>query len=150
MTAEGERKYVAGFLFHKGRVLLVRKTHPKWQENMMNGVGGKMDDGEEATVAMVREFNEEAGLSLVGWNFFCTEYGPGYVCHFFRYTLPDATKYTPPKVNDEGEELEWCDPNNVKFPVIGNLHWLLQLAQDPRSLTSIVRTESDIRKIVTW
>lgn len=150
MNAEGYRKYVAGFLFHKGRVLLVRKNRPLWQKDMMNAVGGGVEDGEEATVAMVREFREEAGLSLVGWNFFCTEFGPGYEVHFFRYVLPPDTAYNAPKTNDSGEDLEWCDPNGPKYPMIGNLHWLLQLAQDPRPLTSVIRTTGDIRKIVTW
>jgi 8-oxo-dGTP pyrophosphatase MutT (NUDIX family) len=152
MSEEIVRRYVAGFLFRRGRVLLVRKTHPKWQARMMNGIGGEIEDGEESLAAMTREFNEEASLRILDWQFFASEYGPGYEVHFFRYSLRDDSPgyYNSPLTNDKGEDLEWCDPNNVKYPIIGNLHWLLPLAQDPRPVECVVRTTGDIRKLVTW
>lgn len=155
MSDENHRRYTAGFLFrpkrpHVYQVLLVRKTHPKWQAGMMNAVGGEMEVGETGKQCMEREFREEAGFVTSDWDLFCTEQGPGYDVHFYRYYMHPDMVYTAPKQNDKGEELEWCDPNNVKYPVIGNLHWLLKLAQDPRPLSSVIRTSGDIRKIVTW
>lgn len=144
-------RYVAGFLFHKGRVLLVRKSHPKWQENMMNGVGGGIEGDESERDAMRREFHEEAGMMLHNWQAFAVEHGPGYEVHFFRCTLPDGVVLTNMrKINDVGEDLEWRDPMNVKYPFIGNLNWLLPLAMDPRPIHAMVETTGDIRKLVTW
>lgn len=146
------RNYVAGFLFNdRGMVLLVRKTHPGWQANLMNAVGGEIEKPETPHEAMIREFTEEAALRTQDWNKFCTETGPGYRVHFYRCFLTKANaNYQPPRANDKGEELEWCDPRSVKYPVIGNLNWLLPMAGDPRHLNVSVTTGDDIRAIATW
>jgi 8-oxo-dGTP pyrophosphatase MutT (NUDIX family) len=148
--SDEHRCYTAGFMFLKGRVLLVRKNHPKWQVGMMNAVGGEVEGGESLLQCMMREFHEEANYLTDRWQYFCAEFGPGYEVHFFRLFADSKLKYTPPKTNDKGEELEWCDPHGVKFPVIGNLNWLLPLAFDPRQIDCTVRTTGDIRKVVTW
>ena len=148
------RRYTAGFLLHKTRVLLVRKSHPKWQQGMMNGIGGEIEPGEETDASFVREFLEETGWNLANWRheLFCTEYGPGYEVNFYRARLPDETDVGAVdwKCNDKGEELEWCEVNSIKYPVIGNLHWLLPMALDPRPIWCQFHTNGDIRKIVTW
>lgn len=155
----GYRKYVAGFLFRVipntprfKEVLLVRKNHPDWQRGMMNGIGGEIESGESMHTCMMREFKEEANFITNGWDLFSSEHGPGYEVWFFRHTIegPLAEKYVAPPANDANEALEWCDALNVKYPVIGNLNWLLPLALDPRPLQSRIETTGDIRKIMTW
>jgi 8-oxo-dGTP diphosphatase len=56
--------YVAGFLFDSKRenVVLIRKNKPEWQADKLNGVGGKIEDGEVPAAAMFREFTEEDRL----------------------------------------------------------------------------------------
>lgn len=158
MTAEGYRRYTAGFLFKPihgasptaRRVLLVRKSHPKWQAGMLNAIGGEFEEGEDGRACIKREFHEEANLLTDDWDLFCTEMGPGYEVHFYRHTLhPDAV-YKAPAKNDKDEDLDWHDADVQKYPVIGNLNWLLPLARDPRPINCVMRTEGDIRKIVTW
>jgi 8-oxo-dGTP pyrophosphatase MutT (NUDIX family) len=154
METQELKRYSAGFLFAKTgaltRVLLVRKRKPDWQRGHLNAVGGVFEPGEEAAVCMAREFYEEANYITSAWDMFCSEYGPGYEVHFFRAWKRRGEDWTPPSHNDSGEELEWCDPHNLKSPAIGNVHWLLQMALDPRQINSVIRTTSDIRKIVTW
>jgi 8-oxo-dGTP pyrophosphatase MutT (NUDIX family) len=151
MSSAGHRRYVAGFLFCNGRVLLVRKTHPAWQAKLMNGVGGGIEKDETAAMAMRREFLEETGIDVESWDYFAIEHGPGYEVLFFRYFLHDREiARSANNVNDTGEELEWCDPVTPKFPVIGNLNWLLPLALDPRPIRVTARTTGDIRKLMTW
>lgn len=55
-------EYVLGFCFDTRlvMVLLIRKTRPEWVAGRLNGVGGKVRDGEAPVQAMGREFSEEA------------------------------------------------------------------------------------------
>ncbi len=63
------RHYVAGFLFdyNHSNVLLIHKQRPAWQAGLYNGIGGKVQSGETHYHAMVREFEEEAGLYFDAW-----------------------------------------------------------------------------------
>lgn len=58
--------YCLGFAFdYGGNVLLLRKhpgRGPSSVRNRLNGLGGKIRDGESAVNAMVREFREESGI----------------------------------------------------------------------------------------
>lgn len=59
-------EYVLGFAFDPiGQyVLLINKNRPKWQEGLLNGVGGKVDAEDKSLEdAMVREFKEETGIN---------------------------------------------------------------------------------------
>jgi 8-oxo-dGTP pyrophosphatase MutT (NUDIX family) len=151
------RRYVAGFLFREDEVLLVCKTHPKWQAGLLNAIGGEIEGFESAMEAMVREFTEEVHYQTNAWEMFAVEYGPGYEVTFFRHTLsPDFEKkspFVPPDENDRGEELMWvrCSKYDmISNSVVGNLRWLLPLALDPRQINCIIRTTGDIRKLKTW
>ena len=81
-----KREMVVGFLISRdnNNVLLVEKTHPDWQAGLLNGIGGGVEPGEPALVAMCREFVEETGIKdAFNWRLFCTEIGRDYVVHFF-------------------------------------------------------------------
>lgn len=57
-------RFVVGLMFDNSlqTVVLIRKTKPKWQVGKLNGVGGKIEDGESEIASMVREFHEETGV----------------------------------------------------------------------------------------
>lgn len=61
------RRFVLGFCFDFGyhNVLLIEKNRPPWQAGKLNGIGGKIEEGESPAAAMAREFREETG-GLVG------------------------------------------------------------------------------------
>lgn len=65
------KKYVLGYAFNKDldNVILINKNRPEWMAGKLNGVGGKIEPGEEADDAMVREFEEETGIhtTLNNW-----------------------------------------------------------------------------------
>jgi len=58
------KSYVCGFAFSEGGkfVYLIEKNRPAWQVGCLNGIGGGVDEGEEPIQAIVREFEEEAGV----------------------------------------------------------------------------------------
>ena len=54
------KNYVMGLIYDDiGRVLLIKKNHPKHQVGKWNGVGGKIEEGENSLQAMPREIKEE-------------------------------------------------------------------------------------------
>ena len=61
--------YVLGFAFDDlGRVALIRKARPAWQAGKLNGVGGRIENGETVLDAMVRKFREETGVLVPDWD----------------------------------------------------------------------------------
>lgn len=58
-------RYVVAFVFNEtlNRVWLIRKNKPEWQKGCLNGIGGKIEEGETAEEAMHRELLEESGVS---------------------------------------------------------------------------------------
>lgn len=58
--------YCLGFVVDPSgeRVLLMEKRRPSWQAGRLNGIGGKVEGEETGVEAMVRECQEETGLSL--------------------------------------------------------------------------------------
>lgn len=118
--------WVAGLLFNtKGELALVSKTHPKWQAGKLNGVGGKIDEGESPVAAMQREFIEEAGVEVEGWQEFALLKVQDGQVHFFvahgDYEIKSMTD----------EEVGWFDTATLqKLPLIQNLEWLIPLALD--------------------
>lgn len=56
--------YVLGFGFSDEKLVLIEKDHPADQKGKINGVGGKIMQGENAWQAMTREFKEETGVDI--------------------------------------------------------------------------------------
>lgn len=58
--------YVLAFAFDDlGRVALIKKARPEWQQGKWNGVGGKIEDFDAyPSEAMSREFEEETGVRI--------------------------------------------------------------------------------------
>jgi len=118
--------WVVGFLFNnKGEVALVSKTHPAWQAGKLNGVGGKIDDGETPAQAMQREFSEEAGADIAEWREFALLKVQDGQVHFFAAQGDHELR----SMTDE--KVGWYKVAEVtQLPIIKNLAWLIPLALD--------------------
>jgi 8-oxo-dGTP diphosphatase len=129
-------KYVVGFMFNPqmSMVAMIRKKRPKWQNGLMNGIGGKVEPGESVEDTMIREFSEETGYDThEKWRVFCAASGVNndkstMVIDFF-YTFGPLHKL----VSMTDEEIVIVNVTEIfqepkKF--IGNIPWLIALCLD--------------------
>lgn len=76
---------VTGFLYHKGKVLLIKRSE---DETFMPGKfempGGKVDFGENPEESLVREFKEETDLDIKVWKPFSV----------FSYVSEESQRHT--------------------------------------------------------
>jgi 8-oxo-dGTP diphosphatase len=118
--------YVCGFLFDRNfeNILLIRKNRPEKQKGRLNGVGGKVEEGESFRQAMEREFREEAGITISGddWNECVELVGPDYEVNFYWYfgDLSEAKSMT-----DEPLEIHRVDSLIGNKDVLTNLKWII-------------------------
>jgi len=116
--------YVLGFLFNdKKQVWLIRKTKPEWQKGKLNGIGGKVEMGEDCVAAMIREFKEETGLTITNWDKFCT-LSDGLKYQIICYVA--NSNEIPQTTTDEVVGL--YDSKNLPDDVLFNSYWLIPMA----------------------
>lgn len=126
------RSYVLGFLFDglSGSVILIQKDKPDWQKGLLNGVGGKIEEGETPLAAMVREFAEETGANTDPeiWNNFCTLQGDDFVVHCFK--AKSTAMWTCARTR-ESEFVVKVEVRDLHLRrCVTNVNWLIPLALD--------------------
>lgn len=108
--------------------MLICKRKPEWQKGLLNGVGGKIEEGEYCNVAMSREFEEETGVktAYTDWKKFTEMHMPDeVVVYCFVTRLPRDND----RVRSTTEELVmWHDVDRISAPIIPNLRWLIPMA----------------------
>ena len=122
--------YVLGFMFSPdgNEVVLVKKNRPAGQNGRLNGVGGKVNSGEGYFEAMVREFEEEAGVHEENWTHYADMNGVDWNCRVFysfseKY-LDAQTMTDEPIVVENVEYVNRLDSSEA----ISNIKWLMNLA----------------------
>lgn len=119
-------EYAVGFAFDDdGRVALIRKNRPAWQEGRLNGIGGHVEEGENPDDTMVREFEEETGVRLEGWKKFVRMSFPGAVIHFYKVRTSADVLGSLETVTDEEVVVHERPFSDLIIP---NLTWLIPLA----------------------
>jgi 8-oxo-dGTP diphosphatase len=141
MTSKSEepkhQQYVVGFMFSQDRrfVALIRKARPEWQKGKLNGIGGKLEEGETGWTAMAREFQEETGCKTKGsdWHYYAVmsgtnDDGNSFECHCFTM-LGDVGRI---RTVDEDEPVLAIYARSIltMSDLIDNLAWLILLAID--------------------
>lgn len=130
------QKYVLGFMFDelKEKVVLIRKSKPKWQEGFYNGVGGKVEDIDTSYEhAMVREFKEETGVTTYEyeWNKLLTMEEDGTFSVDVFYCFSD--KWNKVKTM-ETEKVECFDVEYhwqyLRENTLSNVPWLIMACLD--------------------
>lgn len=120
------KRYVLGFLFDsKKMVWLIRKTKPEWQKGLLNGIGGKIEDGETPFQAMCREFKEEADLDIDSWKHFANltdTFGYDVYC-FYAHSDKIGRSMTEELIGRY--HLNYVNETDLVIP---NLKWLIPMA----------------------
>lgn len=122
-------KYVVGFMFDPKEygVLLIKKKKPDWQKGKLNGIGGKIEEGETSFEAMRREFREEVGIDYTEWSYVITMYGEDWSVDVFSaiaYQVHGHKKM-------EKEVPVYIGLHELdKYPLISNLYWLIPMCLD--------------------
>lgn len=129
------KKYVLGFLFSYGgeKVALIKKNKDDWQKGLLNGIGGKINSGENQAAAMFREFKEEAGVELLNVNMthFGTMKGEGWSVELYKM-FSDDLLWKVKTNSDEGEVGIYNTMEVTGYLTgpnrISNLNWLIPIA----------------------
>ncbi len=129
-----QQLYVVGFLFDekKQRVVVIKKNKPDWQKGKLNGVGGKIEPGELASVAMKREFLEEAGIEIENWTEFLIvqDFNEEYY-KMFVYKATATTAQLKKIESKTDEEVTIINIRDIPMlNTIQNLNWMIQMALD--------------------
>mgnify|MGYP003394468042 CR=1 FL=1 len=123
--------YTVGFIFNAdlSRVALETKTHPEWQKDKQNGIGGKIEEGETPLACMVREAKEEVGIITKesDWLFFINlerASNDASVDFFaYRHTGDESDVKT---MTDE--VVSWYDVGTLPPTVVSNLRFMIPMA----------------------
>ena len=107
---EGMTYYCLGFLFDykANKVGLINKIGG-WQDGMVNGIGGKIEDGETPRRAMFREFEEETGARPNYWSSKAILVGKSWTV--FVFSNPNGHLYDLRKTTVETPD--WYDINKI-------------------------------------
>ena len=128
------------------RVLMVHRNARPGDQHLgkYNGLGGKLEAGEDALAGMRRELLEEAAIDCTGIALRGTISWPGFGKHgedWFAFVfLVTAFTGTPPQSNPEGT-LEWVDVDRIlDLPLWeGDRHFVpLVFDGDPRPFHGVM------------
>lgn len=125
------KQYTLGFIFDKSiqKVLLVHKLSPPWQNGLINGIGGKIEKGEDSNTCIVRETFEESGLKTLKklWIYLGVIQAPMWKVEVFSYVYSGLLK----DASTRGKEnIEWFKVNKIPLNIVSNLNWLIPYAID--------------------
>lgn len=130
------KKYVVGFMCYADQVALIRKVRPKWQEGLLNGIGGHIEKNETPIKAMIREFQEETGHLEKYWREYCVMQGTGWKVHCFV----SIVNIRPVLKTTTDEMVMWETPGDETYrKMIPNLRFLIPMANYKEPITSKIK-----------
>ena len=124
------QEYTLGFFFSSDfkKVALIKKKRPTWMKDKYNGIGGKLEDGENVHIGMVREFEEEAGIrtNIDDWNLYCNMSGENWTVYVL-YCVARSQMTGIRSMTDE--EIEVFEVEKLPLnECLSNVNWLVFMA----------------------
>lgn len=126
-------KYTLGFIFNEdlSKVILIYLSKPgQWNDKLFNGVGGHIDGDEVPCYGMVRECQEETGLSILAekWSYAGLFHSDKFEIYTFCTKIPE--KDFEINVMDEGVT-KWRDLERLSvMNTATNTKWMIPLCID--------------------
>jgi 8-oxo-dGTP diphosphatase len=119
-------QYVVGVIFDLSyeNVLLIKKNRPDYLKSLWNGIGGKVEKNESYYDAMVRETQEECGLTITNFREFADM---SYDEHFIKCFCGTGNIREAQQLTDEAIAVF---PHYDLPIVVSNIHWLIPMARD--------------------
>jgi 8-oxo-dGTP diphosphatase len=115
-------RYTLGFIKKDHQILMLNREKNPWQ-GCWNGLGGKIEAGEEPMQSMIREIEEETGIVVresqvifkgsLTWNTFTAEGQGLYI--FLIHMDPSIPFITPKKVREgilDWKDIAWINQMN--------------------------------------
>ena len=104
---------------------------------MLNGVGGKVDDGESDRAAMIREFEEETGVHYEEWKEIASiSDGTEFKVTFYAAVDYDAFQAASTTEKETIVKSDIRGRGDIVFSIdascVYNLNWLIPLALDEK------------------
>jgi 8-oxo-dGTP pyrophosphatase MutT (NUDIX family) len=131
------------FLHHQGKYLIIHRwNNGKVDSGRLNGVGGKVEPGENYLQAVIRETQEETGYEIQTKDIsFCglartrDGYAVDWLVAFFRVEVPN--KKIP--IGDQCREGKflWLKPEEVftqGIELVDDLHYLLEKVDENKEI----------------
>jgi mutator protein MutT len=118
------------YVINGGKLLLSRRANTGWADGMLCAPGGHVEQGETPTQAMIREIEEELGVTVKAndLEFLCVAARNSQPNEYVAYEFMVRDKnYT--FINNEAEkcsELVWVDPANLPNDVIDDFRLIIQ------------------------
>lgn len=122
-------KLVVGYIFNPemDQVILIKKIRPDFMVGKLNGVGGKVEAGEEYIEAMRRESKEETGLEIEKWQKVCKMVGPDWKMIVYYTVVDNITEARKMEEEEVGVYDVWklfdCD-------LMHDVLWIVHLVKD--------------------
>lgn len=127
--------YTICFIKQGNNILLLNRESPEWM-GIWNGVGGKLEEGENPFECIIREIREETGIEMEPQNvrhkgnITWTNPSHSYFDGMYVYVaeLPESYHYPTPLKTDEGI-LDWKDLSWIMHPKnvgLANLKYYLR------------------------
>lgn len=125
------RSYTLGFIFDGEfeHVALMDKQRPDWQKGRLNGIGGKIEDGESSLACIVREVREESGLDTAeaDWTRVSEMKGADFAVDVYGLCYPGNRDDVSTKTD---EAVGWYAVASLPSNVLSNVPWLVHLCID--------------------
>lgn len=132
------KKIVCAAFISDQKVLLVKRAeHRKWSAGRWDLVGGHVDRGEEAEDALIRECQEEVGLTPTSFTLLATVYEPddkSKTTPFYINVVSEWSGGSGLLLGDEHSDLGWFrlpELDDLTFALNDYRPILLKLLQAP-------------------